>query len=125
MFDVDRYKLSLGNIQWTTSKIKDFSTIYIKKLKGAKTINENPDIKDYLNRGIINVSALAREIMANTQINDFITLLLYRAGINILHIISFYSDTIIILSRCPLEMLSMVDILSVTSLRIFVSFFGK
>ena len=34
-------------------------------------INENPDIKDYLNRGIINVSALAREIMANTQINDF------------------------------------------------------
>ena len=36
MFDVDKYKLSLGNVQWTTDKIKDFSTIYIKKLKGVK-----------------------------------------------------------------------------------------
>jgi nucleolar GTP-binding protein len=51
MFDVDRYKLSLGNIQWTTSKIKDFSTIYIKKLKGAKTINDmNAIMKTYYGR---------------------------------------------------------------------------
>ena len=35
---VDKYKLSLGNVQWTTDKIKDFSTVYIKKLKGVKTI---------------------------------------------------------------------------------------
>jgi hypothetical protein len=34
-------------------------------------INENPDIKDYLNRGLINISALAREITANTTAEDF------------------------------------------------------
>ena len=51
MFDVDKYKLSLGNVQWTTDKIKDFSTIYIKKLKGAKTINDmNSIMKAYYGR---------------------------------------------------------------------------
>ncbi|WP_337860858.1 GTPase [Ferroplasma sp.] len=51
MFDVDKYKLSLGNVQWTTDKIKDFSTIYIKKLKGAKTINDmNTIMKTYYGR---------------------------------------------------------------------------
>jgi nucleolar GTP-binding protein len=51
MFDVDKYKLSLGDIQWTTDKIKDFSTIYIKKLKGAKTINDmNIIMKTYYGR---------------------------------------------------------------------------
>ncbi|WMT52166.1 MAG: GTPase [Ferroplasma sp.] len=51
MFDVDKYKLSLGNVQWTTDKIKDFSTIYIKKLKGAKTINDmNSIMKTYYGR---------------------------------------------------------------------------
>jgi nucleolar GTP-binding protein len=51
MFDVNKYKLSLGNVQWTTDKIKDFSTIYIKKLKGAKTINDmNSIMKTYYGR---------------------------------------------------------------------------
>jgi len=36
-----------------------------------KYIKENPDIKDYLNRGLINISALSREIIANTSVNDF------------------------------------------------------
>ena len=36
-----------------------------------KYIDGNPDLKDYLNRGIINISALSREIMANTGIEDF------------------------------------------------------
>ncbi|WP_337860857.1 hypothetical protein [Ferroplasma sp.] len=35
-----------------------------------KYINENPDIKDYLNNGIINISALAREIMVDAGIDD-------------------------------------------------------
>jgi hypothetical protein len=35
-----------------------------------KYINENPDIKDYLDRGIINISALAREIASSTGIDD-------------------------------------------------------
>ncbi len=51
MFDVDRYKLSLGNVQWTTNKIKDFSTVYIKKLKSLKTIdNMNSVMKTYYGR---------------------------------------------------------------------------
>ncbi len=51
MFDVDKYKLSLGNIQWTTNKIKDFSTVYIKKLKSLKTIdNMNSVMKTYYGR---------------------------------------------------------------------------
>ncbi len=51
MFDVNKYKLSLGNIQWTTNKIKDFSTVYIKKLKSLKTIDDmNNVMKTYYGR---------------------------------------------------------------------------
>ncbi len=51
MFDVDKYKLSLGNIQWTSDKIKEFSTSYIGKLKSAKTINDmNSIMKSYYGR---------------------------------------------------------------------------
>ncbi len=51
MFDVDKYKLSLGNIQWTSNKIKELSTIYIKKLKSAKTITSlNGLMKSYYGR---------------------------------------------------------------------------
>ncbi len=51
MFDVDKYKLSLGNIQWTSNKIKELSTVYIKKLKSAKTVDSlNGIMKSYYGR---------------------------------------------------------------------------
>ncbi|MEM0139886.1 MAG: GTPase [Ferroplasma sp.] len=51
MFDVNKYKLSLGNVQWTSNKIKEFSTAYIAKLKHAKTIYElNNVMKSYYGR---------------------------------------------------------------------------
>ena len=34
-------------------------------------MNENPEIKDYMARGLINVSALAREIVDKTPVDDF------------------------------------------------------
>ena len=34
-------------------------------------MNENPEIKDYMARGLINVSALAREIVDKTHVDDF------------------------------------------------------
>ncbi len=66
MFDVNKYKLSLGNVQWTTDKIKDFSTIYIKKLKGAKTINDmNSIMKTYYGR----FSSLIKNINSDLYIS--------------------------------------------------------
>ncbi|WMT52165.1 MAG: hypothetical protein RE471_04620 [Ferroplasma sp.] len=34
-------------------------------------MNENPEIKDYMARGLINISALAREIVDKTPVDDF------------------------------------------------------
>ncbi|KJE49782.1 MULTISPECIES: GTPase [Acidiplasma] len=51
MFDVNKYKLSLGKVQWTSEKIKDLSTFYIKKLKYARTIDDiNSIMKSYYGR---------------------------------------------------------------------------
>ncbi len=51
MFDVNKYKLSLGDLQWTSNKIKDFSTLYIKKLKSSKNIDDmNNIMKTYYGR---------------------------------------------------------------------------
>ena len=36
MFDVDKYKLSLGKIQWTSERIVTLSTDYIRRLKSEK-----------------------------------------------------------------------------------------
>jgi len=51
MFDVNKYKLSLGDLQWTSNKIKDFSTLYIKKLKSSRNIDDmNNIMKTYYGR---------------------------------------------------------------------------
>ncbi len=91
-----------------------------------KYINENPDLKDYLNRGLINISALSREIMASTPVDDFdatmAALKRYRNNVPIV-----YNSEI--LDRSNLEMSSNISIIVVKksygSLKIITGIIGN
>jgi len=64
MFDVDKYKLSLGKIQWTSERIVTLSTDYIRRLKSEKDKKiMNNWMKQYYGR----FSSLIKNISADLE----------------------------------------------------------
>ncbi len=64
MFDVDKYKLSLGKIQWTSERIVTLSTDYIRRLKSEKDKKiMNSWMKQYYGR----FSSLIKNISADLE----------------------------------------------------------
>lgn len=72
MFDIDKYKMSLGKIQWTSQKIEDLSTNLIQKLKRAKEVGAvNAIMRQYYGRVSSLVKEIEKDLLFLSQCKDY------------------------------------------------------
>ncbi|MEM0156121.1 MAG: NOG1 family protein [Thermoplasmataceae archaeon] len=72
MFDVDKYKLSLGKIQWTSERITILSTDYIRRLKNQRDRSlMNPIMKEYYGRFSSLIKNISGDLEFLSQCRDY------------------------------------------------------